>query len=126
MLPMLNPDNLPTLSAIQHARLTDKIASALFAILEEARTDHAAAHLAHVLASEHDAEAALEIQVASSGAVDVAIHALMRYIAWGTYYADQGREPQIESLHERCRLARNAIDQKISTIFDGVSHANHT
>lgn len=101
----------------QAARVSDKITLGLRAILDEARREQESSLLAHATALEADRAEALRLSVAASAAVDVALHAVTSYVAHGFYYPASPRGPEETPLHERCRLARNAIDTKIAEVF---------
>lgn len=101
----------------QVARNSDKTTLALRTILDEARREQESSLLAHATATEADRDEALRLSVAASAGVDIALRAITSYVAHGFYYPASPRGPEETPLHERCRLARNAIDAKIAEVF---------
>lgn len=98
----------------QQARRIDPTAYALHIILQEARAGREEASLALAVSTATWCEEALRLDVAASGAVDVALQALTSYIAHGFYQPRESAEPETDPLHERCRLARDAVAKKIA------------
>lgn len=102
---------------LRQAHRGDPTAHALRALLDQVRSERESASLAHAVASAADREGALHASVAASAGEDVALHALTSYVAHGFYQPRLVLDAEESPLHERCRIARNAVMRRIIDIF---------